>query len=48
MTPFKEMASDESQNSSPFSRGVRAYSPSERMVETLKGCWGVYAEPPCF
>jgi methylmalonyl-CoA mutase N-terminal domain/subunit len=46
---LKEMASDESQNSIPvLVEAAKAYVTLGEMVETLKGEWGVYTEPPMF
>jgi methylmalonyl-CoA mutase N-terminal domain/subunit len=46
---LKEMAADESQNSIPvLVEAAEAYVTLGEMVETLKGCWGVYTEPPMF
>jgi methylmalonyl-CoA mutase, N-terminal domain len=46
---LKEMAADETQNSIPvLVEAAEAYVTLGEMVETLKGCWGVYTEPPMF
>ncbi|HEY7875780.1 MAG TPA: methylmalonyl-CoA mutase family protein [Actinomycetota bacterium] len=46
---LKEMAADESQSSIPvLVEAAEAYVTLGEMVETLKGCWGVYTEPPMF
>ncbi|MFN2525191.1 MAG: methylmalonyl-CoA mutase [Actinomycetota bacterium] len=46
---LKEMAHDESQNSIPvLVAAAEAYVTLGEMVETLKGEWGVYTEPPMF
>ncbi len=46
---LKEMARDESQNSVPvLVAAAEAYVTLGEMVETLKGEWGVYTEPPMF
>jgi methylmalonyl-CoA mutase, N-terminal domain len=46
---LKKMAADESQNSIPvLVEASEAYVTLGEMVETLKGCWGVYTEPPMF
>jgi methylmalonyl-CoA mutase N-terminal domain/subunit len=46
---LKEMAHDEGQNSIPvLVEAAKAYVTLGEMVETLKGEWGVYREPPMF
>jgi methylmalonyl-CoA mutase N-terminal domain/subunit len=46
---LKDMARDESQNSIPvLVEAAKAYVTLGEMVETLKGEWGVYREPPMF
>jgi methylmalonyl-CoA mutase N-terminal domain/subunit len=46
---LKEMARDEKQNSVPvLVEAAKAYVTLGEMVETLKGEWGVYTEPPMF
>ncbi len=46
---LKEMARDDSQNSIPvLVEAAHAYVTLGEMVETLKGEWGVYTEPPMF
>jgi methylmalonyl-CoA mutase N-terminal domain/subunit len=46
---LKEMARDEKQNSVPvLVAAAKAYVTLGEMVETLKGEWGVYTEPPMF
>ncbi|MFN2525299.1 MAG: methylmalonyl-CoA mutase family protein, partial [Actinomycetota bacterium] len=46
---LKEMAHDKSQNSIPvLVAAAEAYVTLGEMVETLKGEWGVYTEPPMF
>ena len=49
MEALKEMARDESQNSIPvLVEAAKAYVTLGEMVETLKGEWGTYTEPPMF
>ncbi len=46
---LKDMAHDPSQNSIPvLVEAAKAYVTLGEMVETLKGAWGVYTEPPMF
>ena len=46
---LKDMAHDEGQNSIPvLVEAAKAYVTLGEMVETLKGEWGVYREPPMF
>ena len=46
---LKDMAHDEKQNSVPvLVEAAEAYVTLGEMVETLKGEWGVYTEPPMF
>ncbi|MEA2461056.1 MAG: methylmalonyl-CoA mutase, N-terminal domain, partial [Actinomycetota bacterium] len=46
---LKAMASDEKQNAIPvLVEAAKAYVTLGEMVETLKGVWGVYTEPPMF
>jgi methylmalonyl-CoA mutase N-terminal domain/subunit len=46
---LRDMAHDESQNSIPvLIEASKAYVTLGEMVETLKGEWGVYTEPPMF
>ena len=46
---LREMAVDESQNAVPvLVEAAKAYVTLGEMVETLKGVWGTYTEPPMF
>jgi methylmalonyl-CoA mutase N-terminal domain/subunit len=46
---LRDMARDETQNSVPvLVEAAKAYVTLGEMVETLKGEWGVYTEPPMF
>lgn len=49
MQALKEMARDDGQNSVPVMvEAAKAYVTLGEMVETLKGEWGIYTEPPMF
>ena len=49
LNALKDMARDEKQNSVPvLVEAAKAYVTLGEMVETLKGEWGVYTEPPMF
>ncbi len=49
LAALKDMARDEKQNSVPvLVEAAKAYVTLGEMVETLKGEWGVYTEPPMF